>query len=230
MARLFDNETYKSKHLKFKLMKNLIIIAILATTLSGLVSCSEKKTPKSFEDYRSYVNEHRNNREAYADKDWTEIEKEYDEQRMKAENEMKEWSDEVKAEYASLQSEWEAMKAEATAEKERMMAAENPSGLFATLLPEGVNTDLSNVTAANILAVHEHFVNYVSTNKDAMTREEWDQAEILWERLGTRKNEVEKEIQGSENLKIAEQKVRYSSIKATNRPSAKATENSDAKK
>lgn len=207
-------------------MKNLIIIA-LATAVFGITSCSEKKTPQSFNEYRDYVTEHRNNPDAYKDRDWTEIELEYDEQRMKAERDMKDWSDEIKSEYASLQSDWESMKAEATAERERMN--QGSSSLYSNLLPQGINQDLTNVTAANILQVHENFVNYASANKDVMTREDWDQTELLWERLGTRKNELEKEISGSDNLKIAEQKVRYGAIKATNRPVAKANENADAK-
>jgi len=211
-------------------MKNLIIIAIAATSVFGIVSCSEEKSPQSFDEYRNYVMERRNNPDAYMNKDWTEIEREYDEQRLKAEKDMKDWSDEMKAEYASLQSEWESLKAEANAEKERMTQSTGNTTLYGSLLPEGISSDLSNVTAANILNVHEHFVDYTSAKKDEMSREEWDQTEILWERLGTRKNELEKEISGSDNLKIAEQKVRYGSIKATNRPTAKAEENSDAKK
>ncbi|MBK8415535.1 MAG: hypothetical protein IPN54_00180 [Bacteroidetes bacterium] len=211
-------------------MKNLIIIATIATASFGIVACSEKKSPQSFDEYRNYVMEHRNNPDSYMNKDWMEIEKEYDEQRVKAEKDMKDWSDEMKTEYASLQSEWESLKAEANAEKERMSQSSGNTTLYGSLLPEGINSELSNVTASNILNVHEYFVNYTSSKKDEMTREEWDQTEILWERLGTRKNELEKEISGSDNMKIAEQKVRYGAIKATNRPTAKADENSDAKK
>ncbi|MBL0341361.1 MAG: hypothetical protein IPP71_10715 [Bacteroidetes bacterium] len=66
-------------------------------------------------------------------------------------------------------------------------------------------------------------------HKDDLTREQWDRVELLWEALGTRKNEVERELKSSDNIKIAEQKVRFGAIKAANRPSAKLEENAEAK-
>ena len=51
----------------------------------------------------------------------------------------------------------------------------------------------------------------------------------MYEALDTRKNEVEKELATKDNMAIAKEKVRFVTIKAMNRPTAKEKENSDAK-
>ena len=98
-----------------------------------------------------------------------------------------------------------------------------------SLLPEGIQEDLSDVTNANILEVYKHFVSAVDAMKDNLTREQWDHVEIMWERLDTRKNELEKDMKADVKLAIAEQKVVYGAFKVANRPVAKGEENADAK-
>ena len=66
-------------------------------------------------------------------------------------------------------------------------------------------------------------------NKDNYTREDWDEIKVLYEALDTRKNAVEKDLSGSDNLKIAGLKVRFASIKATHRGGTKGAENEAAK-
>lgn len=61
------------------------------------------------------------------------------------------------------------------------------------------------------------------------TREDWDEIKVLYEALDTRKNEVEKDLSGSDNLKIAGLKVKFAAIKATHRAGTKGTENQDSK-
>src|SRR5436190_14414953 len=49
-------------------------------------------------------------------------ERDYDTRRMKAEENIQDWNDEMKAEYASLQSDWELFKEDYIAEKSRREA------------------------------------------------------------------------------------------------------------
>ena len=80
-----------------------------------------------------------------------------------------------------------------------------------------------------MLEVHQHFVSTVDALKDNLTREQWDRVEMMWERLDTRKNELEGDMKSDVKMAIAEQKIVYGSIKVANRPVAKGEENADAK-
>lgn len=85
------------------------------------------------------------------------------------------------------------------------------------------------VSAQNILGVYQNFVDAVADNKKNYTREDWDEIKVLYEALDTRKNAVEKDLSSRDNMKIAGLKIRFVSIKATRRGSAKVAENEAAK-
>jgi len=212
-------------------MKQILTIIALTVGSIAFVACSEeKKAEKSYEDFKEYVSEHRDSAAAYYDKEWATLETEYNEKRQKAEEKIGGWNDEMRAEYASLQSEWDSFKEDYLNEKNRRDNVMKTDAMLVDIFPSGITSDLSAITAANLLGVHTHFVNYVEVHKDEMSREQWDRVELIWETLGTKKNEVEKDLKTSDNLKIAELKAKYGAIKATNRPSAKLEENANAKK
>jgi hypothetical protein len=211
-------------------MKKILSIMILAFGSIAIVACSDqKKADRSYEDFKEYVNDHRVNTENYFDKQWSELEAEYNEKRMKAEEKKNEWNAEMNAEYVELQNDWESFKYDYIAERDRLEAEEMTRNMTAEMLPGGIATDLSNVTADNLLEVHTHFVNYVETHKDNLTREQWDLVGVKWEALGARKNELEKDLKSADNMKIAEQKIKFGAIKTINMPTAKAAEKSDIK-
>ncbi len=212
-------------------MKKLLAIVMFTISASIFVACSnEKKTDPAYDDFKTYVSSHRDSVQTYYDNNWDDLQANYDEKKNKAEAKMEDWNDNMKAEYASLQADWDSFKEDYQAEMKRKDDLKKTEEVMMNILPAGISEDMTNVNAANILDVHTHFVTYIEDHKQTMTREQWDKIELLWEALGTRKNQLEKEIKTSDNLKIAEQKIKFGAIKATNRPSAKMDENSEAKK
>lgn len=211
-------------------MKNPIKIMAIAILGFAVVACTqEKKSDKAYEDYREYVMEHQNNADKYYEKKWDEIEAEYTEKQQRAEEKMENWNDQMRAEYETLKQDWQSYRESYVAEADRKEKEVSDKMLLGTLLPEGIREDMSNVNNSNIIEVHKHFVNSVEAQKDNMTREQWDKTEILWERLDTRKNELEKEMKSGVKMELAEQKLKYGAIKAVNRPVAKSEENAEAK-
>ncbi len=93
----------------------------------------------------------------------------------------------------------------------------------------GNDMQFSFVTADNIHGIYKNFVNTVADNKNSYTREDWDEINVLYEALDTRKNAIEKDLATNDNLKIAALKIRFASIAATHRGGTKVKENSDAK-
>ena len=68
------------------------------------------------------------------------------------------------------------------------------------------------VTGDNIRGIYQNFVDVVADNKNNYTREDWDEIDVLYEALDTRKNVVEKDLATNDNIKIAGLKIRYASI------------------
>lgn len=137
--------------------------------------------------------------------------------------------EESKAKFAALKATYEANIAKAN----MTQSMDSKQQLRNRLFGEGVITEdlkFSFVNSSNALSIYETFVNTVSTNKDNYSREDWDEIKVLYEALDTRKNEIEKELSGSDNMKISGLKVKFASINTSNRPGAKVDENADAKK
>ena len=94
----------------------------------------------------------------------------------------------------------------------------------------GDDMSFSWVNKDNLLATFKTFTETVQNNKDAYTREDWDEIKLLYEALGTRKNTVEKEgLSSSDNNEIAGIKIKFAPMLKVNRMGAKAEENAAAK-
>ncbi len=211
-------------------MKNLFQIMLLAfITVSIACNDSKKTDDKAYNDYKMYVTEHHDRSDQYYDRKWDEMDAEYKQVRDKAEADKNNWSDERKAEYENMNRNWDTFRENHTAENNRRSVVAGTKMIMGSVLTEGIREDMSNVTNENVLAVYKQFVGGVRGMKDNLTREQWDYVEILWERLDTRKNELENDMKTTVKLEIAEEKVEYGTMKATNRPVAKSDENMEAK-
>jgi hypothetical protein len=93
----------------------------------------------------------------------------------------------------------------------------------------GADMKFEFATANNILGIYDNFVNGVADNKNNYTREDWDEIKVLYEALDNRKNAIEKDLTSKDNMKIAGLKIRFASIKATQRTSSKIDENNASK-
>ena len=94
----------------------------------------------------------------------------------------------------------------------------------------GSDMNFDWVNKDNILAVYDNYYESYKTNKGDFTREDYDEAKLLFEALDARKNTVEKEgLSSSDNMKIASIKVKLSPMFKFNRMGAKSRENSEAK-
>jgi hypothetical protein len=93
----------------------------------------------------------------------------------------------------------------------------------------GDDMQFAFVTGDNILGIYQNFVDVVADNKNTYSREDWDEINVLYEALDTRKNAVEKDLKTSDNLKIAGLKIKFASIAATHRGGTKVKENAESK-
>lgn len=219
-------------------MKNLKSLTIMLLSSIIFLSCKDGKeadAEKSITNFSNYVDSVSTISKENLKENWADIENTYSEKKLQAQSsleitnnnpELKNKLDKVDAKYEDFKSKFQK---EIDELKAKLHKEELRSTLFVgQTIGDDMNFDWVNKN--NILSVYTAFVDTVSKNKDNYSREDWDEVKQMYEALDTRKNTVEKEgLTSSDNLKIAKEKIRFSSIYTTNRMGAKSEENANAK-
>ncbi|WP_445722378.1 hypothetical protein [Flavobacterium sp.] len=220
-------------------MKNLKrTLGVLAIAVS-LTACTDGKNKQAEKDVTMYVNYVDSVSNIQMDKaavEWDKIQSDYDRLKMNAENALT-----GEAENKDLRESidnttviYEEYKIKVVTEKEKIDKENAKEIMRKTLLGDeydGTDITFNWVNKDNILNVYNNFVTTVETNKDAYSREDWDEIKLIYEALDTRKNTVEKEgLSTADNLKIAVLKTKFAPMYTLNRIGTKSEENEEAKK
>ncbi|MBK9530891.1 MAG: hypothetical protein IPO42_03645 [Chitinophagaceae bacterium] len=217
--------------------KHLMIAAAIVTI--GFSACTAKES-KEVEVLNTYVDSVENLTPVYTTEYWTVIDNGYQERLALAEKDYAALDAEAKTRADASKARYEALKARYEQNIKDAQAAANPapgSPNFRKVLRDrlfgegkiGDDMQFAFVTGDNILGIYQNFVDVVADNRNSYTREDWDEINVLYEALDTRKNAVEKDLKSSDNLKIAGLKIKFASIAATNRGGTKVKENEDSK-
>lgn len=211
-------------------------IAVIAL---GFTSCKDEKAvqaEKTVDTYVMYVDSLGNVASEDAKANWQGIEATYQLRSGDAQAALANIKDNAEAQERldAATAKYEALKAKYEAEmQEKAMAANPKQQLRNALFGEGkIGDDMSFtwVNKDNILGVYQQFVSTVETNKDAYSREDWDEVKLMYEALDSRKNTVEKEgLSGEDNRKIAGLKLKFAPMYTLNRMGAKSGEMKKAK-
>jgi len=221
-------------------MKNISILVSYALLISVLASCNNasQTAKKDVENLSQYVDSVNKVAPEYTASNWESIDAGYQSRLAEMQITEAELKEEDKAKAEETKSQYETLK---VAYKEKIKDAEEKRSkannyryiLRNSLFEEGKVGDeiqFNFVNAKNIHSVYEIFVKTVDNKKDNYTREDWDEIKVLYEGLDTRKNEIEKDLASSDNMKIAKLKLKFATIRALNRGGAKVKENEEAKK
>ena len=211
-------------------------IAVIAL---GFTSCKDEKAvqaEKTVDTYVMYVDSLGNVASEDAKANWQGIEATYQLRSGDAQAALANIKDNAEAQERldAATAKYEALKAKYEAEmQEKAMAANPKQQLRNALFGEGkIGDDMSFtwVNKDNILGVYQQFVSTVETNKDAYSREDWDEVKLMYEALDSRKNTVEREgLSGEDNRKIASLKLKFAPMYTLNRMGAKSGERKKAK-
>jgi hypothetical protein len=154
---------------------------------------------------------------SWAKEHWKELEAEYNELKLKVENEL---SDDDTNSMDQLEEKWESISTEIESYSPYSTLVVD---VYSALGTSPEEFSMNFVTRENILSKYEAFIETVENNKKAYSSNDWADLEVLWEALNDRKNELEP-LETEKNLKIAELKVEYGTIKAVRKTEAKAEE------
>jgi len=223
-------------------MKKSQLIFGAAILVAGFTACSSSNNPAKADVVilSQYVDSVVKEEPVYTMDNWKAIDNGYQERALNAEKNMAEMTDDdkataeaSKAKYAELKAKYEAnLKETENTAKQNAANTDYRQVLRNNLFGDGmIGADIKFgfVTANNIKDVYEKFVGTVGDNKNNYTREDWDEIKVLYEALDNRKNEIEKDLDGKDNRRIAELKIKFASIKAFKRTGEKVKENSKSK-
>lgn len=201
----------------------LIIVLLLSTfTFSHCSDNGKENQRKDLDNFNTYVSEHRTASEKYYDQKWEDMDREYNERKTLLEKDIEKMDNESKEIYNKSVADWEAYKNEFNAKQEERKQLTEVNNFKMKLLPSGTDTELKSLTAHNIQLVYVHFYDIVEKNKDTYTKEEWNHINNLWVNMNYMREGFEKnhEIPEAEMKKINNVRLKYTAIKALNRPFA----------
>ena len=228
--------------------KNVLKAGLFSMILLGMVSCVNKEkelADKRISELESYVDSLKTVSAEERQANWDQITADYEAKNASANEALLglEESDKATSQekvYAS-NAKYDEIKVTVITKTEEAPVAgtgkpvkASPSQLLRDRLfgagKIGSDMNFSWVNKDNILAVYDNYYQSYKTNKGNFTREDYDEAKLLFEALDARKNTVEKEgLSSSDNGKIASIKVKLSPMFKFNRMGAKSRENSEAK-
>lgn len=209
-----------SNKLNFKTAGLMLMMAWATVFTTACNNAEKEKRERDLQDFKTYVKEHRDKAEQYAQNSWDELNSEFEKKKAELDKQVDKMDDKARESYNQAVSEWETFKTEykaRAAEREKIEAMDK---LRATLVIDGVRTDYTNLTARDAAKQYEHFVTTVKANKDTYTRDQWTAINVNYQALNGRKRELEKDIPAADLKKIIKLQLEYTAIKAVNRPFA----------
>jgi len=215
-------------------MKKRNLFLGMAFIALGFASCTDKKVTeaeKSVDAYANYIDSVSNIPVEDARANWDAIDNSYQSKSVDAEMAMENIKEKENAQERidAGKAQYEALKAELLATS----LVDSKQQLRNALFGEGkigIDMNFDWVGKDNILSVYDNFVTTASDNKDAYTREDWDEIKLLYEALDSRKNTVENEgLTSADNRKIAALKIKFGPMLKINRTGAKSDEMQEAK-
>jgi len=217
-------------------------LGILSMIVLGFVSCKNEEgelAEQKVKALESYIDSLKTVNESEMEANWDKISEDYDRKVAEAneavanlkEEEAKE-SSQSKVDVASVT--YVGFKEAVVAKQEATKTKANPSQLLRDRLfgagKIGEDMNFSWVNKDNIRTVYETFYDAYKAGKEDFTREDYDEAKLLYEALDSRKNTVEKEgLSSDDNGKIAAIKFRLAPMFKVNRIGAKSREMEEAK-
>lgn len=200
----------------------MLMIASVTIFTTACSNAEKEKRERDLQDFKTYVKEHREKVEQYAQNSWDDLNSEFEKKKAELDKQADKMDDKARESYNEALSDWESFKADykaRAAEREKIDAMDK---LRATLVIDGVRTDYTDLTARDAAKQYEHFVTTVKANKDAYTRDQWTAINVNYQALNGRKRELEKDIPAADQKKIIKLQLEYTAIKAVNRPFAES--------
>jgi len=218
-----------------KILKFALVVVAMSIMLASCNDSKKEMAQEKVESYEAYIDSITQVSINEAMSNWEAIENDCKQMQAEANNAVVTIKENAEMKKSVEQStlKYDTFKSEVMAEHERMEIAQSKMVMRQSLLGSsyaGGDMKFEWINKDNILSVYQNFVDTVDKNKDAYSREDWDEIKLLYEAIDTRKNTVEKEgLTSTDNRKIAVLKLKFGPMYTFERMGAKSDENAAAK-
>lgn len=200
----------------------LLALVALVLSFSSCDNGAKARRQKDLDDLKAYIQNQKDSVDEYADKKWDDLQASYEAKKAQLEQDTAKMDADMRAQYYQTVSDWEAYRSDFERKAEEKKALAGMDGVRKQLALDGMKTDFTDLTVANLLPAYDHFVAVVDSNKDNYTKEQWTVVNVSWKALKGRKRELAKDINADLMGKITKKEIQYVGIKAVNRPFAES--------
>ncbi len=219
--------------------------APVGTLLSGCSKAEKQEasadTATAYNDFKTYVEgvERDIERVDVSDTEFSEEmnrgKADFDAKLAAAERDAEQFTDEQRAEIATLKTRYTtAFEQREAAYRARQATQTAPAtgtaSNTATVSYTPAAAGYAALPAASLRATYEEFVRNAKANEGRYGIEEWRAVNDDWRALNARKDAVEKELSLADRAEIAKEKIKYAAIKSYDKGEARAAEGADATK
>ncbi|MFD2247668.1 DUF6565 domain-containing protein [Pontibacter ruber] len=175
-----------------------------------LISCSasrEQEVEGDLNEFRSWVNTQTANIADRTEEDWQRTKDDFKYRTQELDEKQEKFSDDAKEEYKQLKQRFNEADEERARTREQRTALENWKK---ELL--GAYADTSTITAANVREVYILFMENVRSKHKNWSSQDWDMADMVFDELGKRKEQVDDELPGDDEVKIKALQMEYRTL------------------
>jgi Skp family chaperone for outer membrane proteins len=198
----------------------LLASALIFSSLVFFTACdnANKEDDVAYTEYRTYVVSVRDTSDRYFDRDWADLEREYNEKKAKADAKLEQMDEKAKAEYNQLEADWQNFKARYEERRKQRESEERLNTLRTSLVATPTDLTFASVPATDIRAAYDRFIETVRANRGDYTAADWNEVNQIFNALKARRKEINDDIPKDDRARITTLEVEYETTLAVMEP------------
>lgn len=168
--------------------------------------------------YRGYVISVRDTSDRYYDRDWADLEREYNEKKAKVDAKADKMDEKAKAEYNQLDADWQAFKARYEERRNQRDSETRLTKLRSDLVATPSDMTFGSLNGADILPAYNRFIETVRANREAYTTQDWNEVNVIYNALKARRQAVMNDIPKGDKMRIQNLELEYETKVMVNKP------------
>jgi hypothetical protein len=212
---------------------NLFASVLALSSIFAFTSCDrtthDNDNDTAYGRYRGYVVSVRDTSDRYYDRNWDELQREYEARKAEVDKEKDRLDDKAKAEYNDLEADWQEFKARYD---ERHMQRDNEDRIIklrSTLVATPSDLTFGSVGGTDMRATYERFIETVRANRETYSTQDWNEVNAIYNALKARRQAVMDEIPKEDKMRIQNLEIEYETKVMVNKPFSPDEKNDNTK-
>lgn len=207
-----------------------LLVSMVLSTACNNAGDQDGDGDDEYTAYRGYVVSVRDTSDRYYDRDWTELEREYNEKKAKVEAKADRMDEKSKAEYNQLDADWQAFKGRYEERRTQRDGEARLTKLRGDLVASPSDMTFGSLQGADILPAYDRFIETVRANRESYTTQDWNEVNVIYNALKARRQAVMNDIPKADKMRVQNLEIEYETKVMVNKPfSEDGNDNTDNK-